>query len=476
MKFKLPLLIAGFGLALPIVSSHAAVDPGIVPVDSKWVVYADFAKMRDSALGKELLAGMEEKNVFGEGETVKPDVAAILMTIGRVTAFGDDITDNPQEMDGAMIIEGTDKLRKIADGLIAHMLLSEPDSIEELKALPFEAYRIHGEVVVGLPQESIVIVSRSPERMVESLEVFRGKRASLKAKSGALSPMLPPGDAYYLFGASVVPSPEMENGNTPQARILKMTQAASVRIGETGENAVANVKLIAESQETASRLAKIVNGLAALLSLAQSSEADLVAFVESVKVVQEDRAVSLQMAYPTVQLIELAKANMQREERQEQKQEAAHDAVFSMPDRVVAEWTADQDLDGPQSTATNFVTHDAGVVTLQPGSIITVGSRINGNEGARVDYLELTPIATSAMVQRHEIEFMRLDNYRIEKSEHASGGELVVARDGNHGIGRAKMQFYGAAGEYRMAVRFVDENDGQAHFKVSVEQPGTRAE
>jgi hypothetical protein len=471
MIFKLHPLLAGLGLALPFIPSHAAIDPGVVPIESKWVVYADFAKMRDSGIGQELLATLEEQNLFGDDAAMRPNVSAIMMTIGRITAFGDQITEDPEKMDGAMIIEGSDKLRKIADGLIAHLLLNEPDSIEELKELPFEAYRIAGEVVVGMPAEPIIITSRSKERMLESLGVYRGTGTSLKQAKGALTPMLPPGDAYYLFGASVVPSPEMENGNSPQARILKMTQAAAVRIGETGDNLVANAMLVADSSETADRLGKIINGMAALLSLAQSSEADLVAFVESVKVEQIDRSVTLQMAYPTAQLIELARANMEKESRAEKKQEEAEDAVFSMPGELLAEWTADQDLGGPQSTATNFVTHDAGVVMLQPGSIITVGSRIQGSEGARVDYLEITPVANPSLTQKHEIEFMRLMNYRIEKSDYASGGELVVARDGHRGIGQARLQFVGPEGEYRIAVRFVDENDGEARFKVSVEQP-----
>lgn len=472
MKLKLTTFAASLALTFPFTASFAAIDPGIVPEESKWVIYADFAKMRDSTLGQELLANIDEETIMGEESApIMPDFAAIMMTVGRVTAFGDQLTENPEEMNGAMIIEGTEKLRAIADGVIAHFLLSEPDMIEELKHLPFEAYRINGELVVGMPEETILIASRSEERLLASLDVYRGKGGSLKAGKGELTAMLPPGDAYYLFGASVVPSPEMENGNTPQARILKMTQAASMRLGEANGNAVANVMLVADSAETAGRLAKIVNGMTALLSLAQSSEADLVKFIESVKVAQMDRTVTLQMAYPTDQLIELATANMQREERAEEKREKERDFEFKMPGEEIAKWKADADIDGPQSTATNFVTHFAGVVKLQPGTIITVGSQINGNEGARVDYLELTPVAGGGVAQKHEIEFMRLENYRIEKAEHASGGELVVARDSRQGIGRAKMQFFGAAGEYRIDVRFVDENDGQAEYRVSVEQP-----
>ena len=272
------------------------------------------------------------------------------------------------------------------------MLLSAPDEIVELTDLPIEAYQIQGEMVIGLPEEPIIIASRSKERLLETLAVFRGQGASLKNGQGSLSKMLPPGDAYFLYGASAVPSPEMEEGNSPQARILKMTQAASVRIGEAGDRTVANAMLIADSDETASRLTKIINGMTALLSLAQSTEADLVAFIESVKVEQNDSTVTLQMAYSSSDLIELAQANMEKEARQDAKNQEKREARFSMPGELLAQWTADQDLGGPRATANNFVTHEAVAVSLQPGSVLTVGSRIQGDEGARVDYIDIAPV------------------------------------------------------------------------------------
>ena len=177
------------------------------------------------------------------------------------------------------------------------------------------------------------------------------------------------------------------------------------------------------------------------------------------------------MAYPTAELIALAQANMQREAREQEKQTTEREEAFTMPGALLAKWKADLDISGPQTTADNLVTHSAGVTKLKTGAIITVGSRINGNEGARFDYIDIVPVAAGGVAQKHEAEFMRLDNYRIEKTEHASGGELVVARDSRRGIGRAKMQFVGPAGEYRIDVRYADEDDGQAEFKVSVEQP-----
>ena len=70
----------------------------------------------------------------------------------------------------------------------------------------------------------------------------------------------------------------------------------------------------------------------------------------------------------------------------------------------------------------------------------------------------------------YEAEFMRIWNYRIQKYDKASGGEMLVSRTGN-GIGRAQLRFNGPAGDYQIKVGYVDDLGGVAHYKVSVQQP-----
>lgn len=463
----LPLLVAA-PLALLWSPSHAAIDTAIVPASSQWVVYADFAEMRQTEIGQEIITRIqaeyakESKDDAMEKINVGGLITQIMETVGSVTMFGTAITENPEEMDGTMVISGTPKMRTISEGLVAHLFLTEPDKITEITDMPFEAYSLHGEIVIGFPEESIVLASRSREHMVGALEVYRTGNASLQKSRGALSEMLLPDDSYYVFASSVVPSDELPDSNEPQARILKMTQSASVMLAEAGDDIVARATLMADSENTATRLMKIVNGLTALLSLAQDSDEDLVEFIDSVRAKQTDSKVEVQMSYSSAKLIELAEANLEREARQQERREKEIEDQFKVTGELVAEWKGTRGDDESE-----FQSHLSDVVSLERGTVIHVAGRRRGNDSGRLDWVELIPVGEESG-ERYEAEYLRLSNYRIQKYDLASGGEMLIARNS---IGRARLRFNGPAGEYMIKVGYVDNTGGVATYKVSLEYP-----
>lgn len=478
MKKTLQSLLAAAAMATPLAPSlSAAINPAIVPSGSKWVAYADFNAMRESALGERLLAVLKEQKLLeveSANSPILPDIPKIMAAIGTVTAYGDSLSGKPEEMDGALVIQGNDtKLRAIAEGIVAHFLLNDPDHIVELTDLPFEAYRVHGEIVVGFPSEPIIVVSRSTKSLSDGLAAFRGQGDTLAKKPGALGDMLPKENNYYFYGASVMPSVDMGDGNTPQARILKMTQAAALSLGEVDGNVMANANLIAADKDTAQRLTKIVNGMTALLSLAQSEEADLVAFIDSVKVQQTDRRVGVRMGYPAAKLIALVESQVNREEHEREAARRRAEARFTVDGDVIAEWKSDED-NGPAVEGLDAgvpVTHTTAPVALQPGMVLNFNAIMPGNERARIDYVDIVPVDAGSG-ERFELEFMRLTNARIVPFEGASGAEVVLFGTGR-GLGRAQLVFRGAAGQYRFKMGYLKDSESPIHFKVSAQAPGT---
>ncbi len=65
---------------------------------------------------------------------------------------------------------------------------------------------------------------------------------------------------------------------------------------------------------------------------------------------------------------------------------------------------------------------------------------------------------------RTEVEDLRLAGYSVEGKSSASGGEVVETS----GSGRAEGTFDGPAGQYRMTVGYINENDGAAEWQVLV--------
>jgi hypothetical protein len=455
-------------------SGFAAYNADIVPAESQWMINLDLNTLRSSALGEMLIEMIPEFELTPENDPVRPNFQKILETIGTVTAYGSDLSGEPESIDGALVVQGTTDLRKIVEGLVAQMTVTHPEQITELTGLPFEAYKMEGGVIVAFPEEPIVVVSKSQDQLTKALAVYRRKAPSMATEKSPLMALLPKGEAFYVAAASVVPSVEnLTSGDGPDARILRMAKAASVALGESGDLTTARVQLDADSNATAEKLVKIVDGVIAMASLAETSDQRLSQFVNSASVTQEKNAVKVELSYPTARIVEMIE-NIRNEAQSQPawNQHQHQPEPFNPPGTVLATWVADQQLADDGIGAGNFVTKTVGNVQLETGTTLALSGRRDSGENVRFDYLEITPADGSGKPVRYEAEFMRLSGYQIERVSHASGGELIRIQGDQ---GDARMRFMGAPGVYSLAVRYLDETDGASTFAVSIVDSGETA-
>lgn len=448
-------------------SGFAAYNAEIVPAESQWMINLDFNTLRTSALGELLIEIIPTFELTPENDPVRPDFQKVFATIGTVTAFGANFSGQPDAIDGALVVQGTKDLRTIVEGLVAQVTVTHPEKITELTDLPFEAYQIN-DVIVAFPTEPIVVVSKSQNQLIKALEVYRKKAPSMATAKSPLMALLPKGDVFYVAAASVVPSVQnLTSRDGPDARILRMAKAASIAVGERGDLTTAHVQLDAESNETAQKLVKIVDGVIAMFSLAETSDQRLSDFVNSANVSQDKNAVKVELSYPTARIVEMIE-NI-RDEAQSRREWQHHEAEpWSPPGTVLATWVADQQLADDGIGAGNFVTKTVSDVQLDSGTTIVLSGRRDNGENVRFDYIEITPTNGSTQPVRYETEFMRLSGYHIESVPHASGGELIHIQGDQ---GDARMKFMGAAGSYTIDVRYLDETDGASTFALSIVEP-----
>src|SRR5256885_1478514 len=135
-------------LALPLLplapaTAIAGINPAIVAADAQWLVYVDLNALRDSEVGKELIT-MAEKMQFDTGHgNIGVNGQKLSAVIGSATAYGTTLAPDPKQMDGALIVQGTADLRKIAESMLIQANLANPKEVTELTDLPFPAYGIH---------------------------------------------------------------------------------------------------------------------------------------------------------------------------------------------------------------------------------------------------------------------------------------------------------------------------------------------
>ncbi len=468
MKIYLfPLFALGFVLQ-PLALSRAALDHSIVPAESRWVISIDLDTVRESALGTELLT-MVDLPLIGPGDLVslRPDPQKILATVSTATAYGTNYSKDPKQIDGVLVLQGTADLRKLAEAYIAQATITAPDAVREIKDLPFEAYALQNNVIVGFPKEPIVLISQSKAQLEKALEVFRHHKGSLARTDGPLTALLPRSDNASLVATCIVPAGnELASGEGPQARVLQMANAGSLVFGTDAQTTSAQISLAANSEELAEKLQKIIQGVAAMASLAETNDKDLATFLQSVSVKRTGKQVSLLLTYPTAGIVRMVKSMGTAAPSPANLGDNAH-GHRPPAGEVIAEWIADQDIGQPAPTAEGLVTHTIENVPLTNGSLITLTGRRNQGAHARLDYVEIIP-AAGGQPLRFEAENMKLSGYRSEALPFASRGKLIIA---NRELGTAQFEFPGVDGAYTLKVRYVDESDGQSTFTVSIQTP-----
>lgn len=474
MYHKQALLIAICTTLLSPLASQAAFDPAIVPADSQWVVYLNFNTLRESELGREL-ADLIPAAAMAQGDNpVRPNIPKILETVGSITAFGRDFPKTPQSVNGALILQGTQELRTIVEGFLIQFSVTHPEVVTEVTDLPFEAYAIRGDdqtqLVVALPAEPIVVVSKSRDEMLKALEVFRQKAPSMRTAKSPLSALIPQTGAYYVIAASNVPSGTMFPANAPQSRILQMAQSASIAVGEEGDRVLAQIQLDASSDDLAVKLERIVNGVIAMASLAETSDERLTEFIESVHSTRDGRSIRLQMSYPTARILEMVEGINNPPPDAPPPPTVAD--PFSPPGTELDRWVADVNPGDAGAGPASFMTRSIPNVRLETGATIVLSSRRDDGENVRFDYVDVISTQVAGQPVRLEAESMQLNNYRVERVAHASGG-AVTFYNGYPTDARARWD--GPPGIYTLQVRYVDETDGASIFAVSLLAPETPA-
>ena len=476
MKSRLrPLLSLGLAL-IPFAPLSAALDTRIVSSDAQWVMHLDLNSLRESAIGREILKQIETAPLNTKLGPLQLNVPKLLQTIGSVTSYGTNLSQDPRLVDGALILQGAPELRKIAEGLVAQATITTPEALTELKDLPFEAYSVQGELLIAFPPEPVILVSKSKAQLLNARAVFLGQAKSLAGTAESpLRNLIREDAGSFVLAASVVPSEKFFPDDAPQARILQMAKSASLELGEADGQTFAYVQLLASSDEMADKLMKILQGITAMISLAETSDKALADFLQSVTVARNKNTVTLHLAYASDRLVQMVQELQQAQQNSTQtigagarrKGEVSNEPKPPVEEKLVAQWTADQDLGDLGVSPKTLVSQTIPNVALAPGAIIVLTGHRNAGENARFDYVEITP-ASGGLARRFEAEDMQRENYFELENRHASGGKLIESLNS---YGTARFPFDGPAGAYTLTVRYVDENDGKSSFFVSVKDP-----
>jgi len=476
------------GLLLAVSPARAAFNPAYVSSDARWVVYADLESLRASSLGKELVDRVEKAQLQSNKMPLGIDVQKVFTTLGTVTAYGSNFSTEPSNLDGALVIQGTADLRKIAEAALVQATITTPERVRDIAGQPFPIYAIFPDgpikdaataeaqqVFVAFPPEQFIFVSKSQAQLLRAREIVLGHAPSLaRNPDSPLASLIGNAHSAYLFAASSVPPDAvLPQADATQSRILKMSRAGSLSLGENGPKTFIHAELLASSDAMADKLVKILQGMTAMVSLTENSDKDLTDFINSATVARNDDTVTLNLAYSSAKLSEMIQnvlpAAMANAAGVAGGARSPRDVRQSYG-KVISEWKApaqDPVKEGTPAVADTLLWQTIENVSLTPTSVITIASNTRGRvilgKNARFDRIEVSPSAGGSPLT-FRAEYMKVV-FGYQPDGKAAGSKLLAARTP---VAAAQVQFPGAEGSYTIRVAYMSGADDITTLSLSV--------
>lgn len=267
-----------------------------------WVLHVDADALRPSALGQHLLAELDKP----EAQKKLAAFRAIFNIDPRkdlhdVTLYG----VSKAEEDGVVLVRAefdAGHLTTLVEGAKEHVSTRhgkytihnwvDENKKEKDGIKPRTFAAIHGKTVIFGQKES---------RVVEALDVLDGVKPNLGAN---------PQFAQFGDGAAFIQGAARKldlPANDPNAAVLKQAKLLTLKVAENQRKLEATLKLDTESETVAKQVEAIGRGLIAVLSL-QREKPEALKLSQGLEVQQTGAAVTVKLALPSDEVVEMIKA------------------------------------------------------------------------------------------------------------------------------------------------------------------------
>jgi hypothetical protein len=277
--------------------------PAQVGADARWVLHLDAEAFRSSKSGGYVCSELLDKKL---AEIPKGDANLDLVGLARkitgLTLYGPDFENRSGR--GVLLVTANEDVVKALEGLAAAEMLRKPDGpIKRIQDKPFPLFQLKSDSFVGSPGPGLILLAKSREQVEAAAAVLDGSKPSLNGAAHFKGLPSPPAGTFLCAMAEAF----NELGSIPpQARVLQMAEAGRLALGESREKLTLNLALRAKTAEASAQMRQVVEGLAALVSLSDTTDKDLATLVKSLKVTNTDTLVSLTVEFPVADAIQKA--------------------------------------------------------------------------------------------------------------------------------------------------------------------------
>lgn len=285
----------------------APFDTSQVAEDTKWLAHLDVDRLKSSSLGQYLIESVKAAIPKQEGSAISLNSDAVIAEIHSITAYGLSFDESAQNQ-SVLVLQTGPKAQAIIDGYLASMEGSN-DANAPFKVLAdkkFRTYLVGGEVHMTFPRKDLIIVSKDFAQVEKAMNVIEGRAPRISKKS----PLLAPNSGQGFFFVASANGLDHIKDIPPQARILQKATGLQLALGEANGKVMTRLSLSTSDAESSNQLRRIIDGMIALVSLAQMENESLNKLTQSITVEETETNVALSLSYPAEDVKALLKAAM----------------------------------------------------------------------------------------------------------------------------------------------------------------------
>ena len=319
----------------------------VFPDSVDWFFHLDANQLRSSQAGSAFLREFRELGRQQLPKELPIDPMMVLDNIQGLTLFGampESAHPSPEELDAVVLLQGTPGLMQVLRGVISGLQIEQPELISTMSVgdstiLVLQDGQFNG-CFIG--DDSLVMA-----KQLTSLQRYLAVRSGMTGRLAFAErfPSYAADDDAGIFLGLHVEGLEVFDNLPAQARILKMTRAVSLQVGESNGSVNLLAGLATEDPVIARQVSEVLRGVIALTMMTQTGQPDIAALLGSTRVNLDGDRVQLRMAYPSAaveqwaaKLAESAKAALA--ESQREAAEKAEEAALSAAERAEAEYEA----------------------------------------------------------------------------------------------------------------------------------------
>lgn len=300
MKTWISILL---GLCLGTGALAGPLQPAHIAADARWVVHLDTEALLATTVGQTLAREAFDPKLAEVAAALKLHLNFDFdwRRIRSITLYGWEY-GGPERLRGVMLVDtDLDLPTAFARALQkqAEWGRAQDGDLQLLENGPQPLYCIKEDLYVALQPGAPAIIGKARRTTLKAREVLIGGAPNLHTAADLVRLAAPAPGEFLLLAAQGFSDAAPD---TPQTRVLKMSDQLRLGLKETSNQVRAAMALTTRSAETAQQLQQIVQGMAALGALSQPDNADLQTLVRGLRVAAQDRQLQLELAVPAAEL------------------------------------------------------------------------------------------------------------------------------------------------------------------------------